>query len=223
MTAISNNAVSGSATQRAESGNMNAPQAPNHPTQAELVVNAVHISQESAVVAQKLERIAAMEQQIKELLKEHKGIRTSGFPTKAVLRNLDARVVDLRMAILRLQPNVANPEKMHDLKMRMGTLQSQLNDGNLTPLEKGYMELDIAWLDISLERELFMADGGGSEYDFGVRVSRKLGLEAGTLRSALNDGGLSPEDHETMSKRLALLDKLSQQIAASFKSKDVLL
>ncbi|WP_137919652.1 hypothetical protein [Hydrogenophaga sp. 2FB] len=49
------------------------------------------------------------------------------------------------------------------------------------------------------------------------------GLEAGTLRSVLNDGGLSPEDQATTRERLARLDDFLSQLDKSIKSKDKVL
>lgn len=216
MTTISNSATV--APQCAEPGSPDASQTPNDPRRIELVVKSIHVDQEMAEVARNLARAEALERELTDMTRTYKEARATGTPA-ATLRAYESRLELLRMEALRLQPNVPNPEKIAELKLQLGTLESRLNDGGLSPGERRDIESDRFWVDVALEHELFKTEGGGSEHDFSARLFHKWALEAGTLRSRLNDGGLTPKDQEATRERLARLDDFLQRGEKYFKGK----
>lgn len=219
MSPISGNAaISPASNQGIGQASSNASQALLDPALQRLVASAVHAQGELAEVSNRLEQVDILMNKTKALLAS----LATATQTGASAATLAAYGSELNSISARLKELGADtPGKVkalrdiRELATEKNTLQGRVDKGGLKGWEETAIFLRMQEVDVSLEVARF--DATGNTRGVGnVRLYEYLlhnrEMEAGTLQSRLNDGGLSPQETQRVMDRLQYLEECMEPI-----------
>ncbi|MDO9438658.1 hypothetical protein [Hydrogenophaga sp.] len=168
-----------------------------------LVLSAIGTAQEQTTLAKAIAVLDAMKGRLQEMEASFSATLKTEFHRPALQETFD-KMHDMKQKMAVMEAAI---EKLPSLSLQRATLQNRGNEGGLSWKESSDIHNQLSQVNYDIHFAEFQALTGGNFYAFCEHRAPGLRMEAGTLRSRLADGGLSPNDQQKIQDRLEYVEQ----------------